>query len=156
MLTGVVRAEAAYTRMIFMALSDTFVRQLKLTSSGSSKFADGQGMYLLVNAADKYWRLDYRFNGKRKTAALGIYPEVSLAKARQRRREARELLADGIGPSAAKRISKEENLIRISSLAWHQHGIRVAMSLGRLIPAHGTTMSVGLSSAAYFRSSDRK
>ncbi|MBA5639644.1 integrase arm-type DNA-binding domain-containing protein [Duganella sp. LX20W] len=94
-----------------MALTDTFVRQVKPTKSSSEKYADGQGMYLLVNSAGKYWRLDYRFNGKRKTAALGIYPDVSLAKARQRRQEARELLADGIDPSAAKRIAKEERLL---------------------------------------------
>lgn len=91
-----------------MALTDTFVRQVKANASGIQKFQDGDGMYLLVKSAGKYWRYDYRFNGKRKTAALGIYPEVSLAKARQRRQEARELLADGIDPSAAKRINKEE------------------------------------------------
>ncbi|WP_348697605.1 integrase arm-type DNA-binding domain-containing protein [Duganella fentianensis] len=87
-----------------MALTDTFVRQVKHNcDTASNKHADGQGMYLLVSAAGKYWRFDYRFNGKRKTAALGKYPEVSLAKARQRRLEMRELLAEGIDPSADKR-----------------------------------------------------
>ncbi|MQA23636.1 tyrosine-type recombinase/integrase [Rugamonas rivuli] len=94
-----------------MALTDTFVRQVKPIASGTKKYQDGDGMYLLVKLAGKYWRYDYRFNGKRKTAALGIYPEVSLAKARQRRQEARELLADGIDPSAAKRIGREEKLL---------------------------------------------
>ena len=68
-------------------------------------------MYLLVNAAGKYWRFDYRFLGKRNTLALGVYPDVSLAKARARRQEARELLVDGIDPGAAKRDAKNAKLI---------------------------------------------
>jgi hypothetical protein len=71
------------------------------------KHRDGSGMYLLVNAGGKYWRMDYRFADKRKTLALGVYPEVSLAKARQRRDKARELLADGIDPGIAKREEKQ-------------------------------------------------
>lgn len=90
-----------------MALTDTFVRQVKHTGkSAGDKHADGGGMYLLVKAVGRYWRLDYRFAGKRKTLALGTYPEVSLAKARQRRDKARELLADGLDPSVAKRSEK--------------------------------------------------
>ena len=47
------------------------------------KLFDGGGLYLLVTAkGGKYWRLDYRFNGKRKTLALGVYPDVSLSDAR--------------------------------------------------------------------------
>ncbi|MEJ8855798.1 integrase arm-type DNA-binding domain-containing protein [Variovorax robiniae] len=91
-----------------MALTDTFVRQVKPTEKAiGDKYADGGGMYLLVKAAGKYWRMDYSFGGKRKTLALGTYPEVSLAKARDRRAAARELLADGTDPSAAKREEKQ-------------------------------------------------
>ena len=91
-----------------MALTDTFVRQVKATERAiGDKYADGAGMYLLVKAAGKYWRMDYSFGGKRKTLALGTYPEVSLAKARDRRAGARELLADGTDPSAAKREEKQ-------------------------------------------------
>jgi integrase len=87
-----------------MALGDTFVRQVKHSGKPSGdKYTDGGGMYLLVSAAGKYWRMDYRFDGKRRTLALGVYPEVSLAKARQRREKAREQLADGIDPGVAKR-----------------------------------------------------
>ena len=57
------------------------------------KLSDERGMYLLVNATGKYWRMDYRFNGKRKTLALGIYPDVSLAAAREKREQARQLIA---------------------------------------------------------------
>lgn len=87
-----------------MALADTFVRQVKHTGKSSGdKYTDGGGMYLLVKAGGKYWRMDYTHADKRKTLALGVYPEVSLAKARQRRDKARELLADGIDPSTAKK-----------------------------------------------------
>ena len=66
-----------------MALTDTFVKQVKHTGSeAGNKHSDGGGMYLLVKAGGKYWRMDYRFTEKRKTLALGVYPEVSLAKAR--------------------------------------------------------------------------
>ncbi|MDP9892574.1 integrase [Variovorax boronicumulans] len=91
-----------------MALTDTFVRKVKASEKAiGDKYADGGGMYLLVKAAGKYWRMDYSFGGKRKTLALGTYPEVSLAKARDRRAAGRELLADGIDPSAAKREEKQ-------------------------------------------------
>jgi integrase len=90
-----------------MALTDTFIRNVKPTGApAGDKHSDGLGMYLLVNAAGKYWRLNYRFAEKRKTLALGVYPAVSLAKARARRDKARELLADGIDPSTAKREDK--------------------------------------------------
>ena len=96
-----------------MALTDTFVRQVKHTgkvtakgNSGADKYADGGGMYLLVKASGRYWRMDYTHASQRKTLALGVYPEVSLAKARKRREEARELLAEGLDPSAAKKAEK--------------------------------------------------
>jgi integrase len=94
-----------------MALTDTFVRQVKPTSEAGNKHADGGGMYLFVKAAGKYWRMDYRHLNKRKTLALGVYPAVSLAKARKRRDEARELLADGIDPAQNKRDRKLEQVI---------------------------------------------
>lgn len=90
-----------------MALTDTFVKQVKHTGKpAGDKHTDGGGMYLLVKAAGKYWRMDYSHAEKRKTLALGVYPDVSLLKARQRREEARKLLADGIDPGAAKQAEK--------------------------------------------------
>jgi integrase len=90
-----------------MALTDTFVRQVKATAKAiGDKYADGRGMYLLVKAPGKYWRMDYSLHGKRKTLALGVYPDVSLLKARQRRDKAREQVADGIDPGIAKREEK--------------------------------------------------
>ncbi|MFT4195010.1 tyrosine-type recombinase/integrase [Ottowia sp.] len=90
-----------------MALSDTFVRTVKPSGKpAGDKHADGQGLYLLVKPGGKYWRMDYRYAGKRKTLAVGVYPAVTLAKARQARDKARELLADGQDPGEAKREAK--------------------------------------------------
>lgn len=90
-----------------MALTDTFVKQVKWKGSAAGeRYADGYGLYLRVKDAGKYWRFDYRIDGKAKTLALGVYPAVSLAKARKRRDEAREQLADSIDPSIAKREEK--------------------------------------------------
>ncbi len=64
-----------------MALTDTFVKQVKPTGSAAGdKYQDSLAMYLLVKPAGKYWRMNYRFQGKQKTLALGIYPAVTLAK----------------------------------------------------------------------------
>ena len=91
-----------------MALTDTFTKNTKHSGAAAGdKHTDGGGMYLLVNKGGKYWRMNYRFADKRKTLALGVYPAVSLAKARQRRDKARELLADGKDPSTAKREEKQ-------------------------------------------------
>ncbi len=91
-----------------MSLNDTRVRQIKHEGAANGeKYADGGGMYLHVTATGKYWRMSYRFTGKQKTLALGVYPDVSLAKARQRREKAREQLADGIDPGVAKREEKQ-------------------------------------------------
>ncbi|RIX84029.1 tyrosine-type recombinase/integrase [Acidovorax cavernicola] len=91
-----------------MALTDTFVRQVKHKGAEiGERYADGGGMYLRVKAAGKYWRLDYRIDGKPKTMGLGVYPDVSLLQARERRDAARKLLATGTDPSAAKREEKK-------------------------------------------------
>jgi integrase len=91
-----------------MALTDNFIKNAKATGKPTGdKHADGGGMYLLVKTAGKYWRMDYRYDGKRKTLTLGVYPDVSLAKARTRRNDARELLADGIDPGQARIDDKQ-------------------------------------------------
>ena len=94
-----------------MTLTATFVAQIKHKgSTAGEKYAGGGGMYLLVKAAGKYWRMDYRFADKRKTLALGVYPAVSLAKARTKRDKARELLADGTDPGLSKKVEKQASL----------------------------------------------
>lgn len=90
-----------------MPLTDTFIKNVKPGAKpAGDKYTDGGGMYLLVNGVGKYWRMNYRFANKRKTMAFGVYPDVSLAKARARRDKARELLADGIDPGLAKKAEK--------------------------------------------------
>lgn len=99
-----------------MALTDTFVKQVKhIGAPAGEKYQDGLAMHLLVKAAGKYWRMNYRFQGKQKTLALGTYPEVSLAKARQRREKAREQLADGIDPSEAKREERHATTMALTN-----------------------------------------
>lgn len=89
-------------------LTDTAVKNAKPDASKATgvKHADGGGLYLHVTRAGKYWRLDYRHAGKRKTLALGVYPAVSLAQARKQRDKARELLAQGIDPGVTKQAEK--------------------------------------------------
>ena len=94
-------------------LTDTVVRaKTHKDKSGNIrekpyKLADGGGMYLLVNQAGRYWRFDYRYIAKRRTLALGTYPDITLAQARERHLEARRLLANGVDPGEAKRTAKE-------------------------------------------------
>lgn len=89
-----------------MPLTDTAVRNAK-PGDKARKLADEKGLYLLIQpAGGRYWRMDYRFAGKRKTLALGVYPDVKLAGARERRDTARSQLADGVDPGAAKQTAK--------------------------------------------------
>jgi len=93
-----------------MALNDAQVKKAEVTGK-QYKLADGKGMYLMVTAKGaKSWRMDYRFNGKRKTLTLGLYPDVSLKIARARTQEARELIDAGIDPSAAKKAAQRRTI----------------------------------------------
>ena len=67
------------------------------------KIFDGRGLYQLVMpSGGRYWRYNYRFAGRARTLAYGVFPDVSLQKARARHLEAKRLLADGIDPSTRK------------------------------------------------------
>ena len=91
-----------------MTLNARVVKELK-PEAKPYKMTDGGGMYLFVHSnGGKYWRMDYRFAGKQKTLALGVYPDVSLADARARREEARKLLANGTDPGAIKQTQKRQ------------------------------------------------
>ena len=73
------------------------------------KLFDGAGLYLEVTPyGARYWRLKYRFGGKEKRLALGVYPRVSIAEARERRDSAHRVLRDGGDPSAVKQAAKRE------------------------------------------------
>src|SRR5579862_5936569 len=92
--------------MASSALTDVKVKNAKPRAT-PYKLADGQGMYLLVKPdGAKYWRLKYRFGGKEKVLALGVYDAVGLKEARARRDEARALLGKGIDPGAERKSAK--------------------------------------------------
>ncbi len=90
-----------------MSLTDTKVKNAR-PSEKAVKLTDGFGLYLLVHPnGSKYWQLGYRFDGKQKVFSIGVYPAVSLADARQRRDEAKRLLAQGIDPNAKKQADEK-------------------------------------------------
>ena len=90
-----------------MALTDTFIKNAKHSGKpAGDKHSDGGGLYLHIKAAGKYWRMAYRFAGKQKTLALGVYPAVTLAQARKARDDAKATIAQGLDPSTAKRAAK--------------------------------------------------
>jgi integrase len=70
------------------------------------KMFDGGGLFLLVTATGKYWRLKYRFAGRERSLSLGVYPDVGLADAREKREEERQRLARGIDPGAHRKAEK--------------------------------------------------
>lgn len=95
-----------------MALSDVFIRNLHHTGApNGEKYTDFDGLYLHVKSAGKYWRLNYRYAGRQKTLALGVYPHVSLAQARRRTEEAHKALAEGIDPTAVRRSAKADRIV---------------------------------------------
>jgi integrase len=101
-----------------MPLSDTAARNAKPREK-SYRIADAKGMYLEVTpTGGKYWRMKYR---KEKRIAFGVYPDVSLAQARERCGQARKLLANGVDPGAVKQASKAatENSFEAVAREWH-------------------------------------
>lgn len=108
-----------------MPLTDTAIRNAK-PQKKQYKLTDERGMYLLVNEAGKYFRLDYRFAGKRKTLALGVYPDVKLVEAREKRDGAKKMIANGIDPAHARKIQKSiqieqtANSFEAVAREWHR------------------------------------
>lgn len=89
-----------------MALTDKQVKAA-IAKDKSYRLSDEKGMYLEVMPnGSKYWRLKYRFHRKEKRLALGVYPDTTLKQAREKRDDAKKLLADGIDPSAHKKATK--------------------------------------------------
>ena len=98
-------------------LTDLRIRKAKPNDTAHKLF-DGGGLYLNVqpNGA-RYWRMKYPYAGKERLLALGVYPEVSLTEARQRREDARALLRDGKDPRA-ERVASKESERRLSDAAF--------------------------------------
>lgn len=92
------------------------------------KLADGGGLYLEVMPnGSRYWRMKYRFAGKEKRLAIGVYPAVTLAEAREKREQAKKQRTNNIDPSAAKQESKQKAALNIATTfelvarEWHEH-----------------------------------
>ena len=126
-----------------MPLTDTAARQAKFIDKPQKLF-DEKGLFLLVNKSGKYWRYKYRFSGKEKTLALGVYPDVSLKEARLKRDDARKTLSEGADPGFIKKLDKialktaSENSFENIAREWHttqlarwseSHALRVINSL---------------------------
>jgi hypothetical protein len=85
-----------------MSLTEFTIRAAKPREK-PHKLADSGGLYLLVQpGGSRLWRMKYRVNGKEKSLAFGSYPQVSLAKAREARGKAKDMLAEGKDPSVEK------------------------------------------------------
>ena len=107
-------------------LTDTTLRKAR-PGEKPITLADEKGLFLLIApTGGKLWRFRYRHAGKQKLLAVGVYPEVSLAQARERRDEARRLLAQGVDPSATKKEAKHEkaaqseNSFEALARDWHR------------------------------------
>jgi integrase len=93
-----------------MPLTDVAIKKAK-PKDKPYKLTVGGGLYVLINATGKYWRYNYRRLGKFKTLALGTYPDVSLARAREKHVEARKMLADGADPGEHRKEVKQAALV---------------------------------------------
>jgi integrase len=98
-----------------MPLTDTAVRNAK-PGDKPVKMFDARGLFLIVTpAGGKWWRLRYKFNGKEKLLSLGVYPDVGLKDARDRRDEARKLLANSIDPGENRKVQKAAKVERAAN-----------------------------------------
>ncbi|MHB8093064.1 MAG: tyrosine-type recombinase/integrase [Syntrophales bacterium] len=110
---------------VITPLNEMKVRNAKVKPKEYQIF-DGGGLYLLVTpSGGKLWRLKYRFNDKESRLSFGAYPEVTLADARQRREDARRLLANGVDPAAVKKAQKqaqteETETFEVIAREWHE------------------------------------
>jgi len=90
-----------------MALTNVACKNAKPNPDKPYKLTDDRGLYLLIQKnGSKYFRYDFRFQGKRKTLALGIYPDLSLTEAREKRDTAKKQINDGIDPCLSKKLNK--------------------------------------------------
>jgi len=106
-----------------MALTATTIKTCK-PKDKAYKLTDGGGLYLLVSPrGGKWWRFDYRFQSKRKTLSMGVYPAISLKDARDRRDEAKKQLANGIDPAMVRKSQKHQqsqpNTFEAVAREWH-------------------------------------
>jgi hypothetical protein len=128
-------------------LTDSIIKSTQPTAR-PKRISDGRGMYLEISpAGGRLWRLKFRYAGKERRMGLGIYPDVSLARARQRR-AARRLIADGVNPVERRRAQKAlliestQKSFKEITLEWHRlfspkltnmHAVRILRALERSV-----------------------
>ncbi|WP_172461884.1 tyrosine-type recombinase/integrase [Dyella jiangningensis] len=118
-----------------MPLTDTSIRKTK-ASDKPLKLSDGAGLYLLLNPnGSRWWRFDYRNGGKRKTLSMGTYPDTGLADAREKRNEARRLLAAGVDPGEHRKATKAAGAERAANSFAVIAEEWLAKQAGRMAPA---------------------
>jgi integrase len=108
--------------MAITMLTDTLIKSLKAKDKTYSK-SDSNGLFLEVNTkGSKYWRQRYRYTGKHKKLSHGVYPRVSLAKARELRDKALDDIQNGLDPAKVKRQSKVQmgNTFGLVAKEWHE------------------------------------
>ena len=112
-----------------MKLTNTTCKNAK-PKKKAYKLTDGAGMFLYVMPnGSKYWRLKYRFGGKEKRLAMGVYPDITLQMARDKRLEARRLIDQGIDPGQDKRRKKRQreldtnNTFKVVAEEWVEHNM---------------------------------
>jgi len=120
-----------------MPLTDTAIRKTK-PGDRTQKLFDGGGLYLEVApSGGKWWRLKYRYGGKEKRLSLGVYPDISLKEARDKRDVARKQLANDIDPSEhrkatkAARAEQSANSFEVIAREWY------ARHAANWVPSHG-------------------
>ncbi len=102
---------------VTVPLTDSAVRNAK-PRERAYKLSDERGMFLLVQpTGGKWWRLKYRIDGREKSLSLGTYPDTPLKKARERRDDARRLIADGIDPSAERAARRQQRAHTFDAIA---------------------------------------
>lgn len=100
-----------------LPLNDTKIRAAQATGKPLHLF-DGDGLFLLVTPnGGKWWRFKYRFAGKNKTLSFGTYPEISLKEARNRREQARKLVANGTDPAEDRKEQKRSQAAQVTTFA---------------------------------------
>ena len=133
-----------------MSLDNITVKQAIWSGKpNGDKLADEKGMFLLVNKSGKYWKLKYRYAGKEKKLALGVYPDVSLKEARAKRDEARRMIAEGYDPSLVRKQEKiasrlaSENGFEALAREWHHSQLAIWS------PGHATRVIESLEADAF-------
>ena len=143
-----------------MSLTELAIKNRK-PSDKPIKMPDERGLFLLIHPnGSKYWRLRYSFEGRERLLALGVYPDVSLAEARERRDQARRHIANGVDPGVLKKVSKRairtasENSFESIAREWYvkhsknwvpSHGDRIIKRLERdIFPWIGSSPIVNI------------